>query len=61
MEKLAIMLKLISIGCFVMAGKKYAESRYYQGKVDARTEMDASLQQMIRNLGRNIKEEIEEA
>ena len=61
MKKLTIMLKLISIGCFVMAGKKYAESRYYQGKVDARTEMDASLQQMIKNLEGDIEKHKEKA
>lgn len=43
-KQLLKLLKGIQIGCFVLAAKFYAESRYYQGRIDASLEIQDAIE-----------------
>lgn len=60
-KNLKIYAKMLIFGGGLVAAKLYSEIRYYQGRIDARTDMNKKMEEIIKKLKENRKERDGEA
>lgn len=60
-DKISMGLKVLGIGCWVLAAKAYSKVQYYQGRIDASTELNKKLQEVLHDLVEGMEQDEEEA